>query len=122
MLTSPQSIINCSFQMCQRGKGLLERLEREQRKRGEEGREREDASYGAEPAGPRLGSAAGARPRSQRGLGGSALSAALPGNPAQAATDVVSFQSSNSSPGLRKQCRRACLGFVGLGDDSAPLS
>lgn len=28
MLTSPQSIINCSFQMCQRGKGLRGRLER----------------------------------------------------------------------------------------------
>lgn len=32
-LTSPQSIINCSFQMCQRGKGLLGRLERAERKR-----------------------------------------------------------------------------------------
>lgn len=32
-LTIPQSIINCSFQMCQRGKGLLGRLERAERKR-----------------------------------------------------------------------------------------
>lgn len=36
MLTSPQSIINCSFQMCQRGKGLLGKLERGEGK-GEEG-------------------------------------------------------------------------------------
>lgn len=36
MLTSPQSFINCSFQMCQRGKGLLGRLEiREKERRGD---------------------------------------------------------------------------------------
>lgn len=96
-----------------------ERAEEEVGRRGE----REDASYRAEPAGPPLGSAAEARPRSQRGLGGSALSVALPGNRARAATGVESFQTANSSPELRKQCQRACLGFVGLGDnDSAPLS
>lgn len=32
MLTSPQSFINCSFQMCQRGKGLLGRLKRAERR------------------------------------------------------------------------------------------
>lgn len=32
-LTSPQSFINCSFQMCQRGKGLLGRLKRAERER-----------------------------------------------------------------------------------------
>lgn len=35
MLTSPQSFINCSVQMCQRGKGLLGRLrERREERRG----------------------------------------------------------------------------------------
>lgn len=64
-----------------------ERAEEEVGRRGE----REDASSGAEPAGPLISSAAEAKPRSQRGLGGSALSAALPGNPAQAAMGLESF-------------------------------
>lgn len=64
MLTSPQSIINCSFQMCQRGKGLSGRLEREKEEVGRRG-EREDTRQGAVPAGPPLSSAAETRPQSQ---------------------------------------------------------
>lgn len=35
MLTSPQSFINCSFQVCQRGEGELGRLKRAERERGD---------------------------------------------------------------------------------------
>lgn len=69
MLTSPQSIINCSFQMCQRGKGLRGRLERA------EGREtRGDQLCSCAGRASRLGQHRGHR-RARRGGGGQTAAA-----------------------------------------------